>query len=164
MYNTVDLVYEDYKNTVTINILDKSRQTEFIAFRCLFYKILRDVYGYNYRESCKWFGVRGLSRNHATILHGIRQVDSLYLKYEWFRRVYDLYFFDKQNDDERYLSDVSKSKRMADDPLSVLIKSIPQERREEIYELVNLRVKSWEWKNKDKCLVVEGSGTLEGVY
>ena len=164
MYNRVDLIYEDYKNTIDVDIFNKSRETEFVAYRFLFYKILRTVCGLNYRETCEWFNSRGLPRNHATVLHGLKQIDSLYESYSWFRRVYDLYFFDKKNKDEQYLSIVAKGKLMTDNPLNVLINSIPESRKQEVYEMVSLRVKFWEWKNKDKCLVVEGSGTLEGVY
>jgi hypothetical protein len=36
------------------------------------------------------------------------------------------------------------------------MRDIPVDKEGEIYELVLLRVKSWAWKNKDNCKLIEG--------
>jgi len=48
------------------------------------------------------------------------------------------------------------------DALDILIDSVPQDRRDEVREIVSLRVKSWNWKNKDECQIIQGESSLEG--
>ena len=50
------------------------------------------------------------------------------------------------------------------DALALLIDTIPDNKRDEIYEMVNLRVKSWDWKSKDKCEVIECGTSMEGMH
>ena len=48
------------------------------------------------------------------------------------------------------------------DELQLLIDSLPNSKRDEIYEMVNLRVKSWKWKSQDKCTIIESSEGISG--
>jgi hypothetical protein len=41
---------------------------------------------------------------------------------------------------------------------------VPDKRRDEIYEMVNMRIKSWEWKSKDRCEIIESSTSMEGMH
>ena len=50
------------------------------------------------------------------------------------------------------------------DELDIFISNLAQEKRKEILELVTLRVKSWGWKAKNKCQIIEGSGDLAGTW
>ena len=40
------------------------------------------------------------------------------------------------------------------------LRDIPKEREDEVYEMLLLRVKSWKWKSKDKCEIVESNMEL----
>ena len=45
-----------------------------------------------------------------------------------------------------------------------LIDTIPEDKRKEMYEMINLRIKSWEWKNKDRCEIIESSTSMDGMH
>ena len=82
--------------------------------------------------------------------------------------MYNVYFSDKLKETKR-LEDKIKGKendlnnrvnnnslQVKGDKLQSLVSKIPSYRRDEVFEMLNLRVKSWAWKSKDKCVVIEG--------
>ena len=58
------------------------------------------------------------------------------------------------------------SKNYSDDEhkLLMLFKGLPSNRIEEIVERISLLKKSWSWKSKDKCQVIESSTSMEGMH
>ena len=48
------------------------------------------------------------------------------------------------------------------DLLDRLIESLPEDKRSDIYDMVNLRVKSWDWKSKDEYEIIESTEGLSG--
>jgi hypothetical protein len=46
----------------------------------------------------------------------------------------------------------------------MLIDTVPEERREEVFNVVNLRIKSWSWKSKDQCQIIESSTSMDGMH
>ena len=86
--------------------------------------------------------------------------------------MYDVYFKDKienyklqQEKKEQRVIDLNNAKpkilpKDRKDALSIIIKDIPLDRREEIYNLIEMRIKSWAWKSKDKCEIIEASSGI----
>ena len=91
-----------------------------------------------------------------------------YANYLDFRNVYNIFFDDKEDDFNNKtiddLSDLEILPKVEDDALQAIISSLPLYKRDEIYQMVNLRVKSWNWKNKDKCEIIQSSDGVTGVW
>ena len=45
-----------------------------------------------------------------------------------------------------------------------LFNNIPDDKIDEVVERINLLKKSWSWKTKDKCQVIESSTSMDGMH
>jgi hypothetical protein len=106
----------------------------------------------NDRMISEYFAEYGIKRNRASIFVGLNKISQYYNHYNHFKQLYDSYF----SDGSRYNTNTHKP----GDALDELVFSLPKDRRREIYELVNLRVKSWNWKTKDECKIVTCSESI----
>ena len=170
-----DLV-NDFCELTKLNIADNSRTNEKAFFRALLYKVLNDLNGMNDRMISDYFAQQNILRNRSSIFHALKKIDVYYDNYPKFKNVYDIYFNDKKEDSlkkeraklERLKKQTKKIKQLLldreKDTLNMLIDTIPKNKREEIYEMVNLRIKSWDWKSKDKCEVIECGTSMEGMH
>jgi len=170
---TADDLAKDFEELTGIELNSNSRKTEIMITRTLFYKILMDVNFMNDRMISDWFQSRGVKRHRASIFHSLQKIGIYYKTYPSFRKFYNVYFNDKA---EEFLTiEQAQKKRLKDskqnvcinvlkkdkDALQLLIDTIPEDRREEVREIVSLRVKSWSWKTKDQCQIIEGETSLE---
>ncbi len=163
----------DFEELTKMSLNDSSRKTNSVIIRCLFYKVLESFNYMNDRLISEWFETRGVKKDRSSIFIAMTNVDKYYKEYPLFRDCYDIYFKDKL--EQRLEHQKAKKKSLEEykkiamqmhlkenkDPLSILIKNLPIEKRHEIHELVSLRVKSWSWKNKDQCEVIVGGTSLE---
>ena len=166
----------DFCEITKLNIFDNSRSNDKASFRALLYKVLNELNGMNDRMISDWFAEKGVKRNRSSIFHALKKIDVYYDSFTRFRVVYDIYFDDKKEETirkERARLERLKNKTKAikqiilnkeKDALALLIDTIPDNKRDDIYEMVNLRVKSWEWKSKDKCEVIECGTSMEGMH
>ena len=157
------------------NIKDNSRKPTQAYLRAILYKNLMTFNYMNDRMISNWFKEQGLTKDRVSILHAVKKIDVYYLNYEGFRNVYDKYYKDKIKEGQVLSSKTKKTKKNNDfslpnnsriyDPLQNLIDELPMDKRWEIYEMVNLRIKSWSWKNKDHCEIIQGSdGISESIF
>lgn len=163
-----------FLNKVNVNIFEKSRETRIVTLRTLFFKILFDLNYMNDRQISDFLKTKGLDMDRSSIYHALKKIDLYYNNYYYFRNAYDIYFDDKKEErlkKERKRSleaiklKISSNIFEEKDNLTRLIETIPGEKREEIYELVKLRIKSWSWKSKDKCKTFNSSESIsEFVY
>lgn len=160
-----DKLAEEFEKLTQVDLLSISRETYQMTLRCLFYKILKDLNYMNDKQMSDWFEKRGVKRNRSSIFSALKKVDLYYLNFKYFQDFYCHYFNDKvKHVEEDILDDSNKLKEDTNDniqeyekdALDKLINDIRGDRREEILNLVSLRIKSWEWKNKDKCEIIEG--------
>ena len=168
-----DKLAADFEGLTGMSLNDTSRKVNSVMIRCLFYKVLENFNYMNDRLISEWFETRGVKKNRSSIFISMSNVDKYYKEYPLFRDLYDTYFKDKLK--QRLKNQKAKNKRLEEykeivkqmhlkenkDPLSMLIKNLPIDKRHEIYEMVSLRVKSWNWKNKDKCEIIQGGTSLE---
>ena len=159
-----------------IDLTSTSRHQEESYFRALLYKIMVDVNGMNDRMVSDWFQDMGVRRNRSSIFHALRKIDIYYESYVKFRNVYDLFFDDKKKERERIESKKSEKVRMINERIArklevgernkihQLADVVPQDRIEEMYEMMTLRIKSWNWKSKDKCEIIDSSTSMEGMH
>ena len=159
-----------------IDLTSTSRYQDEAYFRALLYKIMVDINGMNDRMISDWFQDMGVRRNRSSIFHALRKIDIYYESYVNFRNVYDLFFDDKKKERERIESKKSEKVRIINERIAKkleigernrihgLADVIPKDRIEEMYEMMTLRIKSWNWKSKDKCEIINSSTSMEGMH
>jgi hypothetical protein len=175
-------LYKEFKQLTKVDVFKKTRQTKPMSLRALFYKVLRDNNFMNDREIAEFFAEMGNKINRSSIYHSLQKIDGYYFNFDFFKDYYDLYFDDLSNNQKGGVIGgaiggaidatealTKRQKRINTlindkDALDKLIDTLEGSRRQEIYELVKLRIKSWSWKVEDRCEIIEGLGTVEGVF
>jgi hypothetical protein len=165
-------ILEDFQELSGVDALSLSRKPIDAYFRALLYKVLMDFNYMNDRQIEDFFWSKRIKRTRVAVYHAIRKIDLYYHNYSDFRNVYNIYFDDKI-EEFKLLDNKIKGRaeeldnrvkgilpKKQNDALQLLINSLPSYRRDEVYEMVNLRVKSWNWKSKDKCEVIESSDSV----
>jgi hypothetical protein len=171
-----DELAEEFMTKTGVDVFSKSRKEEQVFLRTLFYKVLVHYNRMIDQNISDWYKEHGVSKNRSSIFIALKKIDMYYKLNYTFRDVYDMYFNNKANKRialeraEMEALDSIKNKRKpltfkkSKDALDLLIESIEPDKRKEIYDLVSLRVKSWEWKAKDNCQVIEGYSPLQGTF
>lgn len=172
----VDLTGMDYQSTL--------RKPRDAYLRALFYNVLKRCNNMNDRMVKEFYADKGVKRDRSSIYHSVSKVDIYYLNYKEFRMFYDSYFDDKKadyiekkdtgvrkealratstklsKDDYIELQNYRTKDITHKDLLDRLIESLPEDKRSDIYEMVNLRVKSWDWKSKNEYEIIESTDGL----
>ena len=168
-----DELAKDFELLTGINLGSDSRETEIMITRTLFYKVLKDLNFMNDRMISEWFALRGSKKGRSSITHALSKVSVYYKSYANFRTKYNIYFNDKA---EEFIT-LEKSKRKAlkdikdnlntniankgKDGLEVIINTVTnQYRRDELRDLIDMRIKSWSWKSKDEYQIIEGGESI----
>ena len=147
---------EEFNKYDVPDILQNTRERNVVEHRQLFHTILRKHYKYTFQSIADFMTYNGRKTKHELIMHSVkRTLETNYYNSDSVAKIYDQYFEDKREEriakmstKYNYSSKLSK--------LQDLLKDIPVQKENEIYELVLLRMKSWYWKSKDNCKVVEG--------
>ena len=168
-----DELAKDFELLTGINLGSDSRETEIMITRTLFYKVLKDLNFMNDRMISEWFALRGSKKGRSSITHALSKVSVYYKSYANFRTKYNIYFNDKA---EEFIT-LEKSKRKAlkdikdnlntniankgKDGLEIIINTVTnQYRRDELRDLIDMRIKSWSWKSKDEYQIIEGGESI----
>lgn len=160
---TANLLAQKFEKLTGVDLDSRSRVVKEATLKALFWKILMDFNYMNDRNISEWYKDRGVSRNRSSIHISMGKIDMYYSNYEFFRDVYHAYYNEQPNSRSKKekVNNVLKSyNEHQKDKLNDLIDSLPADKRGEIYELVNLRVKSWGWKSKNEYEVIEGYNSL----
>lgn len=165
-------LFNKYVSETGFDINDKSRKPRAAYLRSLLYKVLKDKAEMNDRMISAYLKDNfGLIKNRASIYCALDKIDVYYLNYEEFRDNYDKFFDDKkhkrkakkkQSKELKFRNSINNHLKNKD-ALDRLIDSIPVEKRSEIFDMVELRVKSWSWKNEDKCEIIDCSSSMQGL-
>lgn len=163
----------DFEKLTGIELNSDSRETEIMINRTLFYKILKELSFMNDRMISEWFESRGVHKGRSSITHALSKISIYYKSFPSFRDRYNIYFSDKAEEfitiekhQKKHLKDIKQNistniSNKGKDGLQLLIDTIPEDRRDEIREIISLRVKSWSWKSKDECQIIQGESILE---
>ena len=75
-----DIIKDKINETLGIDIFTNTRKIEYVDGRALFYFILREHFRYSFTKIGKLCGRYGQPKNHATVLHALRDFE-IRLKY-----------------------------------------------------------------------------------
>ena len=169
---------DNYIKLTGFDLNSRQRRPEDAYIRCLFYKILNELNGMNDRMIAEFLEAKGRKTNRVSIYQALTKVQTYYTSFKRFRKFYDVYFLDqkelgiKTDEIEKVAFNETikeidtRQKKIGMDALEVLINDLPYGsiQRADVTELVKLRIKSYEWKAKNKYEIIEGSGSLTNTW
>ena len=158
-YELANECFKEFRKNNKGDLYDTSRKDSAVRLRSLFCNVLKEYLSMNDRMISEFLATKGINISRSAIFHGRSRTELYYNACPYFRKMYDAYFSDRIKIEKPTLKP-----KVHKDALDKLIDSLPFDKRGDIYEMVNLRVKSWSWKNNDKCQVIVGSGNLDGTF
>jgi hypothetical protein len=168
-----DKIFNKYNSLCTFDPLIKTRETKAVYFRALLYKVLMHFNYMNDRQVADYFLLKGKKTNRVSILQAVKKTGIYYRDFSDFRTLYDVYFGDNAQirrliEEKKENIIIKNKKRFAkripnriNDKLHNFVDTIPKDRQQEILERLQLMVKSWSWKSKDRCEIIEASEGIE---
>ena len=167
---------DSVKEVSGLNIFDNTRRRDYVEMRALVCYVLRKKLRIGLTNIALYFQSEGKTMHHATVIHLIKMYP-VYKKYNSTLEDIEYSFnFDKSfefNENNfiknQYLIDkYNKLKNKYDDlknnveknPILNVMHNIPEDRIDEVIERIIMMKKSWDWKSKDECKVIEASSGI----
>ena len=167
---------DSVKEVSGLDIFDNTRRRDYVEMRALVCYVLRKKLRIGLTNIALYFQSEGKTMHHATVIHLVNQYP-MYKRYN--SRLEDIEYsfnFDKSfqfNENNfiknQYLIDkYNKLKNKYDDlknnveknPILNVMHNIPEDKIDEVIERINIMKKSWDWKSKDKCEVIQASSGI----
>ena len=171
---------DSVKEVSGLDIFDNTRRRDYVEMRALVCYVLRKKLRIGLTNIALYFQSEGKTMHHATVIHLVNQYP-MYKRYN--SRLEDIEYsfnFDKSfqfNENNfiknQYLIDkYNKLKNKYDDlknnveknPILNVMHNIPEDKIDEVIERIIMMKKSWYWKSKDECKVVEANTSMEGMH
>ena len=171
-----NMIANYFSEATGFDLRSESRTPRYSYLKSMLYKLFKDYNDMNDRMISEYFRDEiGVSKNRSAIYTALNKVDVYYLNYKEFRDYYDTFFKDKikqrwEKEAERkeYLATKKVKRSKFNDTVSFIelnrsslkesISNLPDNKVKEIRDLVNLRIKSWDWKSEDSCEIIDCSG------
>tara|TARA_R110000737_G_scaffold1601_3_gene4868 strand:+ start:2176 stop:2727 length:552 start_codon:yes stop_codon:yes gene_type:complete len=170
------MISKHFSQNTGLDLKSISKTPRNTYLRSLLYKLLKDNNSMKDRMISHYFeNYVGIKRNRSAIFTSLSKINLYYTNYSEFRNYYDVFFKDKikgrikkELKTREFLASRKLKKTEPNDNVSFnkfnreslneVISKLPEDKVKEIRDLVNLRIKSWDWKSNDNCQVIECSG------
>ena len=167
---------DSVKEVSGLDIFDNTRRRDYVEMRALVCYVLRKKLRIGLTNIALYFQSEGKTMHHATVIHLVKMYP-MYKRYNsrlasieesfeqlnnlefnqdsYIRNQYLSYNYDKLQEKYKDLKDTIKT-----NPILDVLKDIPEDKIDEVIERINILKKSWDWKSKDKCEVIEASSGI----
>jgi len=167
---------DSVKEVSGLNIFDNTRRRDYVEMRALVCYVLRKKLRIGLTNIALYFQSEGKTMHHATVIHLVKMYP-MYKRYNsrlasieesfeqlnnlefnqdsYIRNQYLSYNYDKLQEKYKNLKDNIKT-----NPILDVLQDIPEDKIDEVIERINILKKSWDWKSKDKCEVIEASSGI----
>jgi hypothetical protein len=171
---------DSVKEVSGLNIFDNTRRRDYVEMRALVCYVLRKKLRIGLTNIALYFQSEGKTMHHATVIHLVNQYP-MYKRYNsrlasieesfedlnnlefnqdsYIRNQYLSYNYDKLQEKYKNLKDNIKT-----NPILDVLQDIPEHKIDEVIERINILKKSWDWKSKDECKVIEANTSMEGMH
>ena len=167
---------DSVKEASGLNIFDNTRIREYVEMRALVCYVLRKKLRIGLTNIALYFQSEGKTMHHATVIHLVNQypmykiynprlaeiedsfeeLNNLEFNQEsYIRNKYLSYNYDKLQEKYNNLKNNIKT-----NPILEVLQDIPEDKIDEVIERINIMKKSWDWKSKDKCEVIQASSGI----
>lgn len=148
--DSAENLLNEFVTLTNFDITNNSREEPAPAYRSLLYYLMRTKLGLNDRSISRFLLTKGLKKNRSTIFHSLKNFNHYLKNFKEIEEHYNYFFYSKP-----------KISNLVEDDLSKAINKIQSKsERQELLELMELRIKAWEWKKSQKVTktkVYEGS-------
>jgi len=151
----LDEIYNYLLNKKHIDIATESSETIFVEYRSLFNKICFKKYNIGTTLIARYYNSLGKTMKHSVVWHSIQNF-KIYSKSV--PEILDTYFELHPSARNRKNSGI-ELKYIYNTKLTKIQKSVSnltEDQQIELLEMIELRKKSWAWKNKDRITIIEG--------
>ena len=167
---------DSVKEVSGLDIFDNTRRRDYVEMRALVCYVLRKKLRIGLTNIALYFQSEGKTMHHATVIHLVKMYP-MYKRYNsrlasiensfeqlnnlefnqdsYIRNQYLSYNYDKLQEKYKNLKDNIKT-----NPILDILQDIPEDKIDEVIERINILKKSWDWKSKDKCEVIEASSGI----
>ena len=147
-------IYDYIVNDIGIDVSVKWRNRLYPEYRSLLNAIAFRKYIISPTEMARFWGRNGLNIKHDNVIFSTSKfegyaLDLPELKYYFYK------FFPEAKEERDKEIELIDSKNLTE--LQNLVAKIPKDKEHEIKNLIDLRIKSWQWKSKDTLKVYSGS-------
>jgi len=171
---------DSVKEVSGLDIFDNTRRRDYVEMRALVCYVLRKKLRIGLTNIALYFQSEGKTMHHATVIHLVNQYP-MYKRYNsrlaeiedsfeeinnlefnqdsYIRNQYLTYKYDELRQKHKDLKDNIKT-----NPILEVLQDIPEDKIDEVIERINIMKKSWDWKSKDKCKVIESSTSMDGMH
>jgi len=146
----------DIANKITeisgINLFQKSRKRNVIEHRGLLCYILRDKLKMRWQKMEKFYTSQGWAVNHATLINSYRKW-YIYKTNQDVIKILKEFQFEEEDQDQIDKVDMLETKcnnlkKKLEDPLVKLVANIPESKKPQVKEKIDLMQREWAWKEK----------------
>lgn len=167
---------DSVKEVSGLDIFDNTRRRDYVEMRALVCYVLRKKLRIGLTNIALYFQSEGKTMHHATVIHLVKMYP-MYKRYNsrlasieesfeelnslefnqdsYIRNQYLTYKYDELRQKHKDLKDNIKT-----NPILEVLQDIPEDKIDEVIERINILKKSWDWKSKDKCEVIEASSGI----
>jgi hypothetical protein len=171
---------DSVKEVSGLNIFDNTRRRDYVEMRALVCYVLRKKLRIGLTNIALYFQSEGKTMHHATVIHLVKMYP-MYKRYNsrlasiedsfeqlnnlefnqdsYIRNQYLSYNYDKLQEKYKNLKDNIKT-----NPILDILQDIPEDKIDEVIERINILKKSWDWKSKDECKVIEANTSMDGMH
>ena len=160
-----------------LDVFKETRVREYVETRALLSTMLHDDLGMGWSRIAKFYQDNGKKMNHATVMHAVKnyptykqynkKLEELEGCFDFSQEVYKMNInktLKLQNKYENLQYLYLKLQKHLKSPMIKIMHDIPKHRWNEVIGRIDLLKRSWEWKNKDNCLVIESSEVIKNTY
>jgi len=146
----------DIANKITeisgINLFEKTRKRNVIEHRGLLCYILREKLKMRWQKMEKFYTSQGWPVNHATLMNSYKKW-YIYKTNENIIKILNEFDFMEEDQDEINKVDMLETKcnnlkKKLEDPLVKLVANIPESKKPQVKEKIDLMQREWAWKEK----------------
>ncbi len=142
-------------NKTGLDLTHKTRKERNVYIRVFLYKRLKYHNLMNDRKISHFLAIRGLKTDRSSVFAALNKSDTYYLNFPEYRSLHNEFFsvpsiYKKQLEKEENKRDIGSKKAK----LYRLIDGLDESKIQEIEEMLELKIKSFSWKNKDKYEVI----------
>ena len=167
---------DSVKEVSGLDIFDNTRRRDYVEMRALVCYVLRKKLRIGLTNIALYFQSQGKTMHHTTVIHLVNQYP-MYKRYNsrlaeiedsfeelnslefnqdsYIRNQYLTYKYDELRQKHKDLKDNIKT-----NPILEVLQDIPEDKIDEVIERINIMKKSWDWKSKDKCEVIQASSGI----
>ena len=174
---TPEKVAKSVIDLTRLDVFKETRVREYVETRALLSTMLHDDLGMGWSRIAEFYQDNGKKMNHATVMHAVKKYP-IYKKhnnklqklegcFNFSHEIFEEHInttLNLQNNYENLQYQYLKLQKHLKSPMIKIMHDIPKDRWNEVLGRIDLLKRSWEWKNKDNCLVIESSEVIKNTY